>query len=189
MNFPFWERRWTRYKPCVLLFQRQVCFLPTDFSRLHLSLSVSTCAPWSQHYIKFKMCHTKEQSEVLGGGVAKWTALFFSTNNSFSVLSSLIEVLQLGYGVDPGEVSNTTAVFQERPTSWGTGTDELSGFTHYSVLTYMLYMFYLYIEVLLYIYHVEERRKHVRGEEIQNKCWFQLFLKKKKKICDLEGRR
>lgn len=61
------------------------------------------------------MCHTKEQSEVLGVGVLSGQPC--SLAQTTASLPSLIEVLQLGYGVDPGEVSNTTAVFQERPTS------------------------------------------------------------------------
>lgn len=52
-------------------------------------------------------------------------------------------------------------------TNLGTGTDELSGFTHCYMLIYMLHMFYLYVEVLLYIYHMEETRKRGGGEENQ----------------------
>lgn len=44
-------------------------------------------------------------------GKEKWAASFLSTNDSFSVcLSILMEILQLGHGADPGEVSRLSSV-------------------------------------------------------------------------------
>ena len=64
-------------------------------------------------------------------------------------------VLQLGYGTDADEVikfncSISRKIYFLRHRNWWA-----VWFTHYHMLSYLLYTFYLYIEVLLYIYHVE----------------------------------